>query len=82
MGRLTPASAADAAPQSARATMTASAIYYTGARGSDVQCEGITAAGAQCRCRAVGEINHVPYCRQHIAKELRAVAGKKSTPTV
>jgi hypothetical protein len=39
------------------------------------RCEGITASGEQCRCWAVEKINEVPYCDQHAAKELRAIAG-------
>jgi hypothetical protein len=38
------------------------------------RCEGITATGNQCRCWATERINAIPYCRQHAAKELRAVA--------
>jgi hypothetical protein len=62
--------------------MIASATYYTGALGVDVRCEGITAAGEQCRCRAVMEVNQIPYCKQHGNKELRAIAMLKPTNEV
>jgi hypothetical protein len=46
------------------------------------RCEGITAAGEQCKCWATRYINEVPYCDQHAAKELRALARNESAPTV
>jgi hypothetical protein len=49
---------------------------------NNARCEGITAAGEQCRCWATERINNIPYCRQHAAKELRAIAMIESTPQV
>jgi hypothetical protein len=54
-----------------------SEIYDTTKR-----CEGITAAGNQCRCYADRKMNGVPYCRQHAAKELRALARNDAASTV
>lgn len=34
------------------------------------RCQGITAAGEQCRCWAVERVNGIPYCKQHAQKEL------------
>jgi hypothetical protein len=46
----------------------------------DERCEGITAAGEQCRCYAAMRVNDIPYCFQHAQKELRAVAIEKPVP--
>ena len=45
------------------------------------RCEGITAAGEQCRCWAITFINGIPYCKQHAQKELAlAMAVAKVRP--
>lgn len=43
------------------------------------RCEGITASGEQCKCYATERVNEIPYCRQHAAKELRALASEANT---
>ena len=54
------------------------------------RCEGVTAAGVQCKCYATQRVNEIPYCDQHARKELNvadayaqgraAVAMPESTP--
>lgn len=44
------------------------------------RCQGITAAGKQCKCYATQKINEIPYCDQHAAKATReAVAMEDDT---
>jgi hypothetical protein len=45
----------------------------------DQRCQGITAAGVQCKCWARLRINDVPYCLQHGERELRALAINKAS---
>lgn len=45
---------------------------------TSVRCEGITAAGLQCRCWATQRVNEIPYCDQHAAKVLKEVSGATS----
>lgn len=40
------------------------------------RCEGITAAGEQCKCWAVQQINEISYCKQHAQKELALAHGE------
>jgi len=35
---------------------------------ANARCEGVTAAGKQCKCYATQTINGIPYCDQHAAK--------------
>jgi hypothetical protein len=46
------------------------------------RCQGIVAAGRQCKCYATQKVNDIPLCDMHAAKELRAVAKNESAPLV